>query len=104
MSNGSGRINRVDRPTNSDRINSENDGGITFLNLAGHFIEGIILTAGAKEVILPHKLKTVPKGRFIVRQFGTATVVDGDTAWTDKVLSLKAIGSGQTTITIFVMR
>jgi len=103
MSNGSGRINRDDRPTNIDRNNSDLDGGLTLKNLAGNLVENIVIK-GNTEVTIPHRLKTIPKGRIVLRQIGNLILQDGDTPWTDKSISLKVVGSGTITVSIFILR
>ena len=61
-------------------------------NLSGEVLEDIVLPVG-EEVEIPHNLKAVPKFRIVLRQRGELTIVDGEKAWTDKVIYLKAISS-----------
>lgn len=101
MSNGILR-NVQKRPTDVDRIRADSESSLPING--GQIIDNIEIPVG-KEVIVSHSLKTVPKGRIIIRQTGNLSVTDGPTAWTDKFLSLKAEGSvSKTVITILVLR
>lgn len=93
-----------DYPTTVDELN-------TFLNnillsrLSGQIIESIELPIGGAEVAVSHNLKSVPKYFIILRQSASAVIIDGNTAWDDKKIFLKAVtGSGKVRITILVMR
>ena len=64
-------------------------GGILTQNMGGQVIENITLPVG-KEVRISHNLKKTPKYRIILRQQGSLIITDGDSAWTNKYIYLKA--------------
>lgn len=74
-------------------------------NLSGQIIRGIELPVG-ESVDVAHNLKMTPKYMIILRSRGACyNVVDGDSKWSDRRISLKAIGgSGSQVITILLMR
>jgi len=93
-----------------DFLNSVFQNGITIANnFSGQIIEGVILPAAGTEISIPHRLKTVPKYRIILRHSGNGIVVDGPTTWNDKAIYLKnstsaAMGSEDVTVTILLLR
>lgn len=89
-----------------DSLNTLFQGGIEFgANLSGQIIKDIELPVN-ESVDIPHNLKITPKYMIILRSRGGCyNVVDGDSKWTDRRISLKSIGgSGTQTITILLMR
>lgn len=72
-------------------------------NMQGQVIENIAMPAGAS-VVIGHSLKVTPKYRIILRQLGGGAIIDGDTEWTDKLVSLKNDGGVDATISIFLIR
>jgi hypothetical protein len=62
-------------------------------NFQSFFAEKIVIPAG-QEVAITNmfflkKQGKIPSGRIIVRQTGDANIIDGATAWTDKLVYLR---------------
>lgn len=72
-------------------------------NMNGQVINNINIPASTS-IDIPHSLKTTPKYRIILRQINGGTIVDGDTQWSDTLISLKNTGATDTIISVFVMR
>lgn len=79
--------------------------GLNQLSFADNFeafiVEDVEIPAGT-EVDISNRLQNnkIPKYYIILRQTGDARVIDGDTAWTSKLVYLKNVGSNDVTITV----
>lgn len=88
-------MKNVDRTENpeiaeiADEFNRELN-NLSTKSFGGQTIVNIELPVG-QEVEIPHSLKVTPKYRIILRQSANAVITDGDTAWDDKKIYLKAI-------------
>lgn len=74
---------------NIDDLNSTLNGGLGLNNLNGQIIENIKVPFG-REVAIPHSLGSIPKYRLILRQNGAGSIIDGNTAWSDTAVFLRA--------------
>lgn len=84
----------------ADEFNRELN-NLSTKSFGGQTIANITLKVG-EEVEIPHSLKVTPKYRIILRQSADVTITDGDTAWDDKKIFLKAVSSvtsGSATVT-----
>ncbi len=88
-------MRNVDRTENpelaevADEFNREMN-NISTKSFGGQTIIDIELPVGV-EVEIPHSLKVTPKYRIILRQSDNLTITDGDTAWDEKKIYLKAV-------------
>lgn len=95
-------IDRTENPelaSVADEYNRELN-NLSTKSFGGQTIANIELPVGV-EVEIPHSLKITPKYRIILRQSADVTITDGDTAWDDKKIYLKAVStvtSGSATI------
>lgn len=84
-------LSRSDNPeiaSIADELNRETN-NLSSASFGGQVIEDIILPVGV-EVEIPHNLKMTPKYRIILKQDSGVYISDGDTAWDDKKIFLKA--------------
>ncbi len=72
----------------ADEYNREIN-NLSSASFGGQVIEDIVLPVGV-EVEIPHSLKMTPKYRIILKQDSATYISDGDTAWDDKRIYLKA--------------
>jgi hypothetical protein len=87
-------LSRTDDPriaNIADETNRELN-NLSSASFGGQVIEDIILPVGV-EVEIPHNLKITPKYRIILKQDNGVYISDGDTAWDDKRIYLKAEGA-----------
>lgn len=72
-------------------------------NMKGQVIENITIPA-TTSIDVPHSLKVIPKYRIILRQIGDGSIVDGDNAWSDTLVSLRNTGSSSVIVSFFLIR
>lgn len=72
----------------ADEYNREIN-NLSSASFGGQVIENITLPVGV-EVEIPHSLKMTPKYRIILKQNSGVHISDGDSAWDDKKIFLKA--------------
>ena len=73
-------------------------------NMQGQVINNISLPANTS-VNIPHNLGVVPRYRFILRQNGGSAIIDGDSVWSETLVSLKnSDASNDAIVDIFLIR
>lgn len=67
------------------------------------FIENVTIAAGT-EIKIRNQLKVIPSSKIILRDYGSNTIVDGDTEWTQDYVYLKNIGMASARAKVLFLR
>jgi len=77
-------------------------------NFQSFTVENISIPAGV-EVSIPNQFRTaypgtIPSGRIITRQLGNATIIDGNTSWTENHVYLRNPSANDAVITVIFFK